>query len=163
MPFGTSWQDLKDWLRVDCDVDHVELFQSSTSGWIRLRGEGNFNKAWCKCDVFCQAASSTACLWASANILQSNVTLTKTRTARLKKEYFRNRAIIASDKNRTESIKIKELVDSRVAQYSASSGWELAPGQSRVQDAALPQLRTCVQETASLVTSVRKLCVLGDP
>ncbi|KAG6008586.1 hypothetical protein E4U21_004226 [Claviceps maximensis] len=91
LPFGTSWQDFKDWLRVDCDVEHVELFQSSTSGWIRLRGEDNFNKAW----------------------------------SRLKKEYFRNRAIIASDRNRKECIKIKEVVDSRMATFTTPVRWEV--------------------------------------
>ncbi|EFY98632.1 RNA recognition motif (RRM) superfamily protein [Metarhizium robertsii] len=116
LPFGTSWQDFKDWLRVDCDVDHVELFQSSTSGWIRLRGEENFNKAW----------------------------------SRVKNEYFRNRAIIASDRNRTESIKIKELVDSRVAQYSAQGHWDPMTGELRNSEVALPPSRSCMQEAVSL-------------
>ncbi|QPH01771.1 hypothetical protein C2857_005974 [Epichloe festucae Fl1] len=118
LPFGTSWQDFKDWLRVDCDVDHVELFQSSTSGWIRLRGEENFNKAW----------------------------------TRLKTEYFRNRAIIASDKNRTDSIKIKEPVDSRVAQFSTSAQREPAATQAHNSDAILPPSRSCMQEAVSLTS-----------
>ncbi|KAG6006914.1 hypothetical protein E4U43_000385 [Claviceps pusilla] len=118
LPFGTSWQDFKDWLRVDCDVDHVELFQSSTSGWIRLRGEKNFNKAW----------------------------------TRLKKEYFRNRAIIASDKNRTESIKVKELVDSRVAQFGTPIRWEMAASQAHHPDAILLPTSSCMQEPVSLTS-----------
>ncbi|KAG6040877.1 hypothetical protein E4U41_006789 [Claviceps citrina] len=118
LPFGTSWQDLKDWLRVDCDVDHVELFQSSTSGWIRLRGEENFNKAW----------------------------------TRLKNEYFRNRGIIASDKNRTESIKIKGLVDSRAAQFGTSARWELAATQAHNPDAVPSPASSCIQEAASLAS-----------
>ncbi|KHN95144.1 Nucleotide-binding, alpha-beta plait [Metarhizium album ARSEF 1941] len=126
LPFGTSWQDFKDWLRVDCDVDHVELFQSSTSGWIRLRGEENFNKAW----------------------------------SRVKKEYFRNRAIIASDRNRTEPIKIKELVDSRVAQYSTSGHWDLTVGQSRSPEAALPPSASCMQEAVSLTSPVRLILIV---
>ncbi|KAG6057913.1 hypothetical protein E4U17_000726 [Claviceps sp. LM77 group G4] len=44
LPFSASWQDFKDWLRVDCDVEYVELFQLSTSGWIRLRGQENVTK-----------------------------------------------------------------------------------------------------------------------
>ncbi|OAA43142.1 Nucleotide-binding, alpha-beta plait [Metarhizium rileyi] len=116
LPFGTSWQDFKDWLRADCDVDHVELFQSSTSGWIRLRGEDNFNKAW----------------------------------SRMKKEYFRNRAIIASDRNRTECIKIKELVDSRVAQYSTPGRWDVAAGQSRNPEPVLSASGSCTQEAVTL-------------
>lgn len=116
LPFGTSWQDFKDWLRIDCHVDHVELFQSSTSGWIRLRGQDNFNRAW----------------------------------ARLKKEYFRNRAIIASDKNRTESIKIKELVDdSRAATYSSPGHWDLYASESTSPDAMLPRAPSCLEELSS--------------
>ncbi|PNY25882.1 RNA recognition motif domain protein [Tolypocladium capitatum] len=46
LPFGTVWQLLKDWLReAGCDVDHVEVFQKSTSGWIRLIGKDNFERA----------------------------------------------------------------------------------------------------------------------
>ncbi|CAF3440263.1 unnamed protein product [Fusarium graminearum] len=46
LPFGTSWQQLKDWTRTACVVDHIEVFQSSTSGWVRVRGRENFEKAW---------------------------------------------------------------------------------------------------------------------
>ncbi|KAG6039278.1 hypothetical protein E4U19_006540 [Claviceps sp. Clav32 group G5] len=44
LPLSASWQDFKDWLRVDCDVEYVELFHLSTSGWIRLRGQENVTK-----------------------------------------------------------------------------------------------------------------------
>lgn len=33
---------------MDCDVEYVELFQLSTSGWIRLRGRENVTKLMCK-------------------------------------------------------------------------------------------------------------------
>ncbi|KAM0482836.1 hypothetical protein ACHAP7_003937 [Fusarium lateritium] len=46
LPFGTSWQQLKDWTRTACVVDHIEVFQSSTSGWVRVRGRENFERAW---------------------------------------------------------------------------------------------------------------------
>ncbi|KAG5930410.1 hypothetical protein E4U42_001657 [Claviceps africana] len=112
LPFGTSWQDFKDWLRLGCDVDHVELFQTSTSGWIRVLGEENFNKAW----------------------------------MRLKKDYFRNRAIIASDKNRTETIKIKELIDSRVAHFGTPVQWELAATPSHNPDVILSPMSGDMRE-----------------
>ncbi|KAL2213600.1 hypothetical protein CC79DRAFT_1327504 [Sarocladium strictum] len=48
LPFETSWQQLKDWLRPHCEVDHIEVFKTSTSGWVRLRGKRNFDKAWRK-------------------------------------------------------------------------------------------------------------------
>ncbi|KAF4958143.1 hypothetical protein FSARC_11092 [Fusarium sarcochroum] len=75
LPFGTSWQQLKDWTRTACVVDHIEVFQGSTSGWVRVRGQENFEKAW--------------------GLINGGV--------------FNGRSIIASDKNRKESIKIKEL------------------------------------------------------
>ncbi|KIL90921.1 hypothetical protein FAVG1_05617 [Fusarium avenaceum] len=75
LPFGTSWQQLKDWTRTACVVDHIEVFQSSTSGWVRVRGRENFERAW--------------------GLLNGGV--------------FNGRSIIASDKNRFQSIKIREL------------------------------------------------------
>ncbi|KAF5676748.1 hypothetical protein FHETE_2021 [Fusarium heterosporum] len=75
LPFGTSWQQLKDWTRTACVVDHIEVFQSSTSGWVRVRGRENFERAW--------------------GLLNGGV--------------FHGRSIIASDKNRFQSIKIREL------------------------------------------------------
>ncbi|KAG5980389.1 hypothetical protein E4U55_004075 [Claviceps digitariae] len=118
LPFGTSWQDFKDWLRLVCDVDHVELFQSSTSGWIRLRGEENFNKAWC--------------------LLQN--------------EYFRNRAIIATDRNRTESIRIKRLVDSRVTQFPVRG--KVAATQAHKHDAMFSSASSCLQEGVPLTSTL---------
>ncbi|RBA09256.1 hypothetical protein FPRO05_06393 [Fusarium proliferatum] len=76
LPFATSWQELKDWTRTACVVDHIEVFQSSTSGWVRVRGRENFERAW-------------------AALLNGGV--------------FKGRSIIASDRNRKHSIKIKEL------------------------------------------------------
>ncbi|RGP81605.1 hypothetical protein FLONG3_337 [Fusarium longipes] len=75
LPFGTSWQQLKDWTRSACVVDHIEVFQSSTSGWVRVRGRENFEKAW--------------------GLLNGGI--------------FNGRSIIASDRNRNHSIKIREL------------------------------------------------------
>ncbi|KAM0241339.1 hypothetical protein ACHAP5_007676 [Fusarium lateritium] len=90
LPFGTSWQQLKDWTRTACVVDHIEVFQSSTSGWVRVRGRENFERAW--------------------GLLNGGV--------------FNGRSIIASDKNRFQSIKIRELaiqpqgvVQSQTPQY----------------------------------------------
>ncbi|CAM1505614.1 Fc.00g112510.m01.CDS01 [Cosmosporella sp. VM-42] len=77
LPFGTTWQHLKDFTRSACTVDHIEVFPTSTSGWVRVKGRENFDKAW----------------------------------ARLDGGYFQGRSIIASDKNKTHSIKIKELID----------------------------------------------------
>ncbi|KAM0251120.1 hypothetical protein ACHAQJ_008326 [Trichoderma viride] len=42
LPFGSKWQELKDWLSGSCIVDFVELFSVSSSGWIRLEGKENF-------------------------------------------------------------------------------------------------------------------------
>ncbi|RBR22398.1 uncharacterized protein FIESC28_04492 [Fusarium coffeatum] len=77
LPFGTSWQQLKDWTRTACVVDHIEVFQGSTSGWVRVKGRENFENAW-------------------AGLLNGGV--------------FNGRLIVASDKNRSHSIKIRELV-----------------------------------------------------
>ncbi|PHH89935.1 hypothetical protein CDD83_4911 [Cordyceps sp. RAO-2017] len=78
LPFGTIWQLLKDWLRqAGCDVDHIEVFQKSTSGWVRLIGKDNFERA-----------------------LQHLQTVP-----------YNNRLLLYLDKNRTESVKIMELID----------------------------------------------------
>ncbi|KAM5351574.1 hypothetical protein ACJ41O_004297 [Fusarium nematophilum] len=84
LPFGTSWQHLKDWIRSTCTVDHIEVFQNSTSGWVRVKGKENFERAW--------------------GLLNGGI--------------FGGRSIIASDKNRSQSIKIKELVDTPQLAYS---------------------------------------------
>lgn len=46
LPFNVSWQQMKDYVRQVCDVDHVEIFQKSTSGWVRVKGRENFDKAF---------------------------------------------------------------------------------------------------------------------
>lgn len=46
LPFTVSWQQIKDYVRQVCDVDHVEVFQKSTSGWVRVKGRENFGKAF---------------------------------------------------------------------------------------------------------------------
>ncbi|KAF3769941.1 hypothetical protein M406DRAFT_325421 [Cryphonectria parasitica EP155] len=46
LPFNTSWQQIKDYVRQVCEVDHVELFQRSTSGWVRVKGRKNFEAAF---------------------------------------------------------------------------------------------------------------------
>ncbi|PFH55387.1 hypothetical protein XA68_18440 [Ophiocordyceps unilateralis] len=78
LPFGTIWQLLKDWLRqAGCDVDHIEVFQKSTSGWVRLVGKHNFERA----------------------------------LRHLQTVPYNNRLLLYLDKNRTESVKIMELID----------------------------------------------------
>ncbi|RDA86695.1 hypothetical protein CP532_4211 [Ophiocordyceps camponoti-leonardi (nom. inval.)] len=78
LPFGTIWQLLKDWLRhAGCDVDHIEVFQKSTSGWVRLIGKHNFERA----------------------------------LLHLQTVPYNNRLLLYLDKNRTESVKIMELID----------------------------------------------------
>lgn len=46
LPFNVSWQQIKDYVRQVCDVDHVEVFQKSTSGWVRVKGRENFDRAF---------------------------------------------------------------------------------------------------------------------
>ncbi|PHH63578.1 hypothetical protein CDD81_5670 [Ophiocordyceps australis] len=78
LPFGTIWQLLKDWLREGgCQVDHIEIFQKSTSGWIRLIGKDNFELA----------------------------------LERLRCVPYNNRVVIFMDRNRTESVKVMQLLD----------------------------------------------------
>ncbi|KAF4974639.1 hypothetical protein FZEAL_8474 [Fusarium zealandicum] len=93
LPFGTSWQQLKDWIRTACKVDHIEVFQNSTSGWVRVKGNDNFERAW--------------------TLLNGGV--------------FNGRSIIASDKNRKQSIKIKELVDTSQAVHSQTPRYYPTP------------------------------------
>ncbi|KAL0930838.1 uncharacterized protein CTRU02_213573 [Colletotrichum truncatum] len=44
LPFETRWKPLKEWLCRDCEVDYVQIFTISTSGWIRVRGSYNFHR-----------------------------------------------------------------------------------------------------------------------
>ncbi|KAJ3468981.1 hypothetical protein MRS44_003046 [Fusarium solani] len=48
LPFNVLFRRLKSWIRkgASCEVDHVEIFFNSTSGWVRLQGKDNFEKAW---------------------------------------------------------------------------------------------------------------------
>ncbi|KAI9166912.1 hypothetical protein HJFPF1_03027 [Paramyrothecium foliicola] len=75
LPFGTTWQGLLAFVTPVCTVDHVQVFHGSTSGWVRVVGKNNFEKAW----------------------------------KHLNGGLFNGRHIVASDKNRSEAIKIKEL------------------------------------------------------
>ncbi|KAH7490566.1 hypothetical protein IWW34DRAFT_790463 [Fusarium oxysporum f. sp. albedinis] len=93
LPFATSWQELKDWTRTACVVDHIEVFQSSTSGWVRVRGRENFERAWA--------------------LLNGGV--------------FKGRSIIASDRNREHSIKIKELATPSQAVISQTLQYQATP------------------------------------
>ncbi|KAF6817131.1 hypothetical protein CSOJ01_02551 [Colletotrichum sojae] len=45
LPFDTKWRPLKEWLCNDCEVDYVQIFTISTSGWIRVLGPYNFYAA----------------------------------------------------------------------------------------------------------------------
>lgn len=42
LPFNTTWQGLKDFIKPVSTVDHVEIFPRSTSGWVRVTGYDNF-------------------------------------------------------------------------------------------------------------------------
>ncbi|ROV98205.1 hypothetical protein VSDG_04433 [Cytospora chrysosperma] len=46
LPFNTTWQGLKDYIKPVCTVDHVEIFPKSTSGWVRVNGYKNFRAAF---------------------------------------------------------------------------------------------------------------------
>jgi hypothetical protein len=84
LPFGTSWQGLKDFIRDVCKVDHVQVFDTSTSGWVRLCGRHNFEKAWgeefrpaAPCDARlltrepCQRASTEDTLTDASSLLRT--------------------------------------------------------------------------------------------
>ncbi|PTB65269.1 hypothetical protein BBK36DRAFT_1142259 [Trichoderma citrinoviride] len=45
LAFNTTWQEMKDWISASCSVDYIEVFPSSCSGWIRVKGKDNFEKA----------------------------------------------------------------------------------------------------------------------
>ncbi|KAK7225943.1 hypothetical protein V2G26_013946 [Clonostachys chloroleuca] len=46
IPPHVPWQQLKRHIAQVCEVDRVEIFPASTSGWVRLKGHHNFEKAW---------------------------------------------------------------------------------------------------------------------
>ncbi|PHH69349.1 hypothetical protein CDD80_6798 [Ophiocordyceps camponoti-rufipedis] len=98
LPFGTIWQLLKDWLRhAGCDVDHIEVFQKSTSGWVRLIGKHNFERA-----------------------------LRHLRTIP-----YNNRLLICHDRNRSESVKIMELIDDPPPRPRLGTGSMASRGRNR--------------------------------
>jgi sugar/nucleoside kinase (ribokinase family) len=42
----THWKDVKDFLRAgNIDIDNVEIFPKSTTGWVRVYGRPNFDAA----------------------------------------------------------------------------------------------------------------------
>ncbi|KAI1393699.1 uncharacterized protein F4822DRAFT_439650 [Hypoxylon trugodes] len=86
LPWQTSWQQLKDHVRAVCMVDRVEVFNESTSGWVSVRGQENYD--------------------AALRLLNGGV--------------FNGRALCADGKNATESIMIRETVDSPVNGSSVS-------------------------------------------
>ncbi|KAH0499502.1 hypothetical protein TgHK011_006694 [Trichoderma gracile] len=45
LAFNTTWQEMKDWVSASCPVDYIEVFPSSCSGWMRIKGKDNFDKA----------------------------------------------------------------------------------------------------------------------
>ncbi|POR34843.1 RNA recognition motif domain protein [Tolypocladium paradoxum] len=99
LPFGTIWQLLKDWLReAGCDVDHIEVFQKSTSGWIRLIGKDNFERALRRRSQMHVSVSRELCANGGG-------------VEHLQTTAYNNRLLLYLDKNRTESIKIMELID----------------------------------------------------
>lgn len=46
LPWQTSWQELKDHVRIVCSVEHVEINEDSTSGHVILKGRANFDAAF---------------------------------------------------------------------------------------------------------------------
>ncbi|KAI1078412.1 hypothetical protein F5B20DRAFT_582332 [Whalleya microplaca] len=46
LPWQTSWQQLKDHVRTVCNVERVEVFNDSTSGWVAVRGRENYDAAF---------------------------------------------------------------------------------------------------------------------
>ncbi|KAF7545498.1 hypothetical protein G7Z17_g9139 [Cylindrodendrum hubeiense] len=46
LPFDITWAPLKDWISFQVEVDRVEVFPASTSGWVRVKGRANFEKAF---------------------------------------------------------------------------------------------------------------------
>ncbi|TFB06438.1 hypothetical protein CCMA1212_001578 [Trichoderma ghanense] len=45
LPFNTTWQEMKDWISASCPVDYIEVFPTSCSGWLRVKGKDDFEKA----------------------------------------------------------------------------------------------------------------------
>ncbi|KAH8878874.1 hypothetical protein GQ53DRAFT_814257 [Thozetella sp. PMI_491] len=84
LKFGTTWQELKDYVRLVADVLHVEVFPISTSGWVRVKGYPNFEKAFQHLN--------------GGNLNGYN--------------------IIASDKNRTMPIMVRDVVTGRATRAS---------------------------------------------
>ncbi|KAL6895490.1 hypothetical protein HDV57DRAFT_11674 [Trichoderma longibrachiatum] len=45
LALNTTWQEMKDWFSASCDVDFIEVFPSNCSGWMRVKGRDNFERA----------------------------------------------------------------------------------------------------------------------
>ncbi|KAL6695954.1 hypothetical protein J3F84DRAFT_319477 [Trichoderma pleuroticola] len=45
LPFKSTWRQVRDWVSASCNVDFVEVYPFSSSGWIRLKGRDNFMSA----------------------------------------------------------------------------------------------------------------------
>ncbi|KAJ2989560.1 hypothetical protein NUW58_g3411 [Xylaria curta] len=46
LPWHTSWQELKDYVRTVCSVEHVEINEDGTGGHVVLKGQANFDAAF---------------------------------------------------------------------------------------------------------------------
>ncbi|KAL3965717.1 hypothetical protein ACCO45_000025 [Purpureocillium lilacinum] len=106
LPFGTRWQAFKDWVREGgCEVDHVEVFQKSTNGWVRLIGRENFDLALRK------APLTSFFVWIYVSHSHRHGADTGRYTGHLRTRPFAGREIIVDERNKREPIKILELID----------------------------------------------------
>lgn len=99
---NTTWKKLKDWLRPHCTPDWVEIHEKSTSGWVRVHGLENFEKAWSK---FLPPLTFTQ---------QSSLGMRKELTGlpdRMDGGVFCGRVLVASKRNQYESIKVKVAIN----------------------------------------------------
>jgi hypothetical protein len=57
LPFNCSWQDLKDFARAQkldgsyINIDHAMVYPKSTDGWVRVKGQSNFRKAFGRLEI----------------------------------------------------------------------------------------------------------------
>lgn len=111
---------MKQWISAIVKVDRVEVFPDSTSGWIRVNGRANFDKAMGKASLHSPLIGRTE--------PDRGLEFIKTRG------FFGRRDIVTDFTNGTESTTIKEHVDPLRPNSYQTSPYQTAPPTQRESD-----------------------------
>ncbi|KAH6998459.1 hypothetical protein BKA56DRAFT_608002 [Ilyonectria sp. MPI-CAGE-AT-0026] len=120
LPFDITWFPVKQWISAIVEVDRVEIFPASASGWIRVNGRANFDKAMGKASLHFPLIGRTE----PDRGLEFLIT----------DGFFRGRHIVSDPRNETNYTTIKEHVDPLRPESYQTSPYQTAPPTQRESD-----------------------------